>query len=1651
MVDHFRVMRLLAQGGMGEVYLARDTKLGRKVALKLIRAKLMASASARERFLFEARATATFNHPHIVTLYEVGEVDGNPYVALEYVEGQTLRQRIVQERPALRESMRIGLAVSEALREAHRHGILHRDLKPTNILIAGDGRLRVVDFGLAKALGGEERAVDGALEETQGPRGTPGYMAPEQWRGDETSPATDVWALGLVLHELIYGKHPYDERPTVDSLRAAVDSPAPVPRLPTPENVPHELIELIARCLAKLPSQRPHASEICDELERLLAGVRVHKLEESPFRGLLPFHEHHAEFFFGREAEVAAFVERLRSETILPVVGPSGAGKSSFVQAGVIARLREQGSWTVLSLRPGSNPFLALAQRLVSGERTPTLTTNELSSPDQPAQPGLPALIESLARELREAPEKLAVRLRARAADERTKVLLFVDQLEELYTLVEDVSLRRRFMAAICTAADDVEDPVRVCFTLRDDFLGRLADGPEARAALSRLMVLRSPGREALLEILERPLQSLGYRYEDPRLVAEMVDAVGEEPACLPLLQFTTRWLWEKRDAKRKLLTRAAYESVGGVVGALATHADGVLDGLSPREVQLARSLLLRLVTPEGTRRVISEERALEGLDARDVLARLIDARLIAVRKGESGAELELAHEALVSRWRTLQRWIEAGREELALVAELTQAAELWARRGRHSENLWVGEVKRERLQLPALVREFLDESQRAERRKQQRRRRAQVGGAVALSAIAVISILVALAFAERSREARHRWAEAQREGARAAHEHGDPLEARARLRGSLETEDSTLGRALWAALERDPLLWRKELGAAVYQVAVAPDGKTVAAACQDQTIYLIDVRTLAARPLRGLNDQITSVVFSPDGKMLASGTWNGSVGLWELPSGNLHVLKGHTSGVWGIAFAPDGKTLVSSSQDGTVRLWNPDSATTREVLTGHTAEVNRVSVSPSGRLLASSSYDHTVRIWNLLQHKLERVLVGHGGAVVGVSFSSDDKLLVTGSWDHTIRVWDVASGNVVKVLGGHSEPVYDVAISPDGKLLASASADKTVRLWSFPDGAERAVLTGHTDRVLNLDFTPDGKRLASGGYDDTVRFWDTSVSPGHVGSPGHTDSIVSVAFSPDAKRLLTGSYDQTLGLWDVASGEMLSVIRGHTHRVYAVGFGPDGKWLASVGGDKTVRLWSTEGGVLDKVLLGHTAAVYGMAISPDGKKIVSGGSDGTAILWDVASGREVLRFKGHSDRIYTVCFSPDGKRVASGSYDNTARVWDAATGKELLRLKGHSDTIDGLAFSPDGKFLATGSEDKTVRLWDLTSGVGRILVTLPGRVYRISFHPDGKRLGLASADGTARILTIADGSMKMLEGHRGEVNDIVFSPDGKLAATASDDRTVRVWDVATGCACWHTSAFVDGEIYTHRGWQSLDGSHAPGTAWRKAIETADTAQQFESRLCIRSESKLSLWDLKQDRELASAAIESSQVAAGRRGCLALSKGHAWWLLDDGSLRDLGAAEAIAWNGDQPIVKSGATAIARGGEALFVGTANGVVSREGGSAFESMQSSAVVSLAVGPMSTVLAGYANGALAIWHRDNGALLEEARLHGPVEHLQLRGGKLYAATKLGDYRMLDLSVFSLGYCDVMRKVWQNVSVVWEGGGPVERAIPRDHPCAR
>ena len=256
---------------MGEVFLAEDTTLRRKVALKLLPPDFQQDESARKRFLREARSAAVLEHANICTIHEIGTFEGKDFIVMEYVDGQTLQHRLEQGALPWSDSLQIAVEITEALEEAHEQGIIHRDLKPSNIMLTRKGHAKVMDFGLAKQLAYPDRLESRdetiSLMTMEGtPVGTPAYMSPEQLRGEAVDRRSDVFSLGVVFYEMMGGRHPFRSATFLGtSDRILHESPVPARSL-NPE-VPVEIERLIERMLAKDPAVRPgSAREVLAEL-----------------------------------------------------------------------------------------------------------------------------------------------------------------------------------------------------------------------------------------------------------------------------------------------------------------------------------------------------------------------------------------------------------------------------------------------------------------------------------------------------------------------------------------------------------------------------------------------------------------------------------------------------------------------------------------------------------------------------------------------------------------------------------------------------------------------------------------------------------------------------------------------------------------------------------------------------------------------------------------------------------------------------------------------------------------------------------------------------------------------------------------------------------------------------------------------------------------------------------------------------------------------------------------------------------------------------------------------------------------------------------------------------------------------------------------
>ncbi|HSD47203.1 MAG TPA: UvrD-helicase domain-containing protein, partial [Pyrinomonadaceae bacterium] len=355
-IAHYRIVKPIGAGGMGAVYKAYDNKLQRTVALKLLPAEYVSQQDRRRRFFQEARAASALSHPHILTVYEVGEDDGRPYIAMEYVEGQTLREKIKNNGLQLKETLDIAIQIAAGLARAHESGIIHRDLKPENLMLSRDGYAKILDFGLAKLVAERDRAlvadseqktlVLGVQTESGTLLGTVNYMAPEQLLGQRVDRRCDVFSFGVVLSEMLTGKAPFVHDNRIDTMHAILHRDPSFPSDGRPE-LPFDLQRILAKALAKTPKDRYQTiDELAEELKTLKRDLDIGKTLPVTPRNRLVLKRTAAGarvVDYEKELNEAQFKAVTTTEGPLLIVAGAGTGKTRTLVYRV-ARLVEIGA-----------------------------------------------------------------------------------------------------------------------------------------------------------------------------------------------------------------------------------------------------------------------------------------------------------------------------------------------------------------------------------------------------------------------------------------------------------------------------------------------------------------------------------------------------------------------------------------------------------------------------------------------------------------------------------------------------------------------------------------------------------------------------------------------------------------------------------------------------------------------------------------------------------------------------------------------------------------------------------------------------------------------------------------------------------------------------------------------------------------------------------------------------------------------------------------------------------------------------------------------------------------------------------------------------------------------------------------------------------
>ncbi|MFN2590052.1 MAG: AAA family ATPase [Actinomycetota bacterium] len=1104
----------------------------------------------------------------------------------------------------------------------------------------------------------------------------------------------------------------------------------------------------------------------------------------NPYKGLRAFEEGDAPDFFGREELTAQLAQRLAQTRFLAVVGPSGSGKSSVVRAGLIPALRRgavEGSaeWPIVEVFPGARPLDELGAALlrVARNNPPGTLMDELERDDH-------GLLRAIKRIL---------------PPDRSELVLVIDQFEEVFTLVEDEAVRTHFLESLEAAVTDPHSRLRVVITLRADFYDRpLLYRGFAELLRSRVEAVVPLSPEELERVIAEPARRVDVRLE-PGLVSQMLTDVASEPGALPLLEYALTELFERRDGN--VLTLEAYRAIGGVSGALGRRAEELFADLDQTGQEAAQQVFMRLVAlgegTEDTRRPVPRAELLSLDVEQQGILRMIDAfgaaRLISFdRDSRSGTPtVEVAHEALLTAWGRLRRWIDEAREDLRTERRLAAAAREWEDTGRDPSFLAVGSrlEQFEAWQRDAGIsttpeeREFLEASaaERDRRRQEEDAReeheraleRRSVTRLRALVAVLAVAALVAgglMAFAFRQR------GRAERESRVA--------EARALAAAALANLEADPERSILLALEAADEA--RPIGGSVLREAEAALHQAVGAS-----------RIVLSVP--GLGG---AVDWTSDGKLFVTEgpEETGLVDIRDARTGrSVRSWKGHGVDLNFVAFSPDGSMLATTGDDGALRVWDVATGRRLQNFQGPT-EVTGTAFSPTGALVAASwTEEGEVRVFEVSSG--DPVTVLKLPQPFAASFSPDGERLAVASIEDAVgtHIFDVRSGRELFSLDDQEFGATDVDWSPNGRWIATAAGDFTARIWDAKSGANLFTLFGHISSVDGVDWSADSTRLATAGSDGTAKVWEIDENGGQellsLSAQDMRSGVWGVAMSPDGNGVITGDGAITaVKIWDVGpsgDAEWRNLSSGLFLYQHGVAFLSDDR-LAASGPDGSVRLWDIQTGKLEASLVGQGppgSSVDTIRESLDGK-LVAGIIDGLAQAWDVGTGRLIFTVGTSIDRI---AWSPDGKALAATSFDDGVTRVVGRSGQPVTALVEETGFGPGaVGFSADGKLLATGAEPKgrpnpdahRLTIWDW--GNRRKVRTIRTQVQALAFDPAGARIAVANAEG-AELWNLEDGrKVTTLAGGTGGFFEIDVSPDGSLIAAGGFDGTVRVWDAAS-------------------------------------------------------------------------------------------------------------------------------------------------------------------------------------------------------------------------------------------------------------------------
>ena len=1099
----YRLLEQVGSGAFSVVWRGLQPSIERLVAVKQIRSELAAQPDFIRRFEVEAQTVARIEHPHIVPLIDFWRDPDAAYLVMRWLPGGTL-ERLLDDGPlSIEQTVAIIEQIGGALEAAHSHDVIHRDVKPANVMFDSLGNAFLTDFGIALTAA-ESSGPAAALSV-----GSPAYASPEQLRREPLTPASDVFSLGVVAYECVAGSLPFSDTSNAGELLARQLGEVASPLRGTRPEVPEHIETAVSRAMSKNPADRfDSVREFVEQcLSQRQARPRASPVStDNPYLGLRPFDQTDSARFFGRRRLVSELVTRLSSDDqgskALVLVGPSGSGKSSVVRAGLLPAVRSgeipgSDAWFVTTMVPGGDPYESLEAALLRVAVNP------------------PA---SLLEQLRDGPRGVLRGVRRCVPGDDQTILLVIDQFEELF-VGQAAPLAAAFLDAVTVAVDDPTGPLRLVGTLRADYYHRPLEHPAFAPILKRGAVEVTPlAPDELEEAILGPAGLAGVSFE-PGLVARVAaDTIGQ-PSPLPLLQHLLAELFERRSGN--MLTVEAYDELGGLSGALAERAEAIYRSADADQRATIRRVFGRLTDP-GADRADLRRRMLRSTlgdepDVRWVLERFGAARLLTFDRDSASREptVEVAHEALLREWPRLVGWLEEDRDLLRSIDALSMSATVWNDDDRRPSDLLRGPRHMAALdlmtsapqRLGSLEREFIDASQalanherHAERKRVRRLRALNVSVSVAL-VIALIAGAVALI------------------------QRGEAVSASIEAEQATDAAQAAANDAVAAQAVADDARAEAELAALISRSEALVDQ-------QPDLAVLLALEAHRRAPGPTTQRVVLDAVSSAPGRVTSLSLPEQDTALCPAFDRGMAVAADGSTGFLSL----DGRLISIDLTSGVVSDRGPAPARCVRWIGDEDMDVRWVTE------VSTEASPTFTRVWTgSWSGPLTQVAIDRAGDFLDRSLVGDRILFDASSFE--LLVVDASTG----------EEVTRVSSTVGGTTLAPYYDRRGGNVWAVGD-AGRFIVFGLDSVFLGLDLD---RVIARGGL---------VVMDGRTGEKWHSISLANLptAISVHGDKALVGGLFGRVTAVDLESGETLSdVATSSSSAIVATGIRPDGLAVA--------------------------------------------------------------------------------------------------------------------------------------------------------------------------------------------------------------------------------------------------------------------------------------------------------------------------------------------------------------------------------------------------------------------------------------------------------------------------------------------------------